>query len=114
MTAGGDAGSLVGKGQNAFQLVHGQGVQIRLAEPGQSSPKEGITCAVGVAHLAGNAGHMASFLPKAVEYAVCTQGDKDQPDAVLGKPGCALGTIGDAGKQGQLLSAAHQQCLIRL
>ena len=112
MTAGGDAGSLVGKGQNAFQLVHGQGVQILLAELGQSSPKEGIACAVGVAHLAGNASHMAGLVPKAVEYAVCTQGDKNQPDAVLGKLGCALGTIGGAGEQGQLLSAVHQQCLI--
>ena len=83
MAAGGDAGSLVGKGQNAFQLVHSQGVQLLLSELGQGSPKEGITCAVGVAHLAGNASYMASFLPKAVEYAVCTQGDKNQPDAVL-------------------------------
>ena len=30
MAAGGDAGSLVGKSQNAFQLVHGQGVQFVL------------------------------------------------------------------------------------
>ena len=56
---------------------------------------------------------MTSFLPKAVEHAVCTQGDKNQPDAVLGKLGCALGTVGGAGKQGQLLSAVHQQRLIR-
>ena len=112
MAAGGDAGSFIGKGQNAFQLVHGQGVQLLLAELGQGSPKEGIACTVGVAYLAGNASHMAGFLPKAVEYAVCTQGDENQPDAVLGKLGCALGTVGGAGKQGQLLSAAHQQCLI--
>ena len=57
---------------------------------------------------------MTSLVPKAVEYAVCTQGDKNQPDAVLGKLGCALGTVGSAGKQGQLLSAAYQQRLIRL
>ena len=69
-------------------------------------------CAVGVAHLAGNASHMAGLVPKAVEYAVCTQGDKNQPDAVLCQLGCALGTIGGAGKQGQLLSAVHQQRLI--
>ena len=100
MAAGGDAGSFVGKGQNAFQFVHRQGVQRLLAEFGQCRTKEGIPCAVGVAYLAGNASHMASFLSKAVEYAVCTQGDKNQPDAVLGKPGCALGTIGDAGEQG--------------
>ena len=112
MAAGSDAGSFIGKGQNAFQLVHRQGVQLLLAELGQSRPKEGIACAVGVAYLAGNACHMASFLPKAVEYAVCTQGDENQPDAVLGKLGCALGTVGGAGKQGQLLSAAHQQRLI--
>ena len=112
MAAGCDAGSFIGKGQNAFQLVHGQGVQLLLAELGQSSPKEGIACAVGVAHLAGNAGHTAGFLSNAVEYAVCTQGDKDQPDAILGKLGCALGTIGGAGEQGQLLSAVHQQRLI--
>ena len=112
MAAGGDAGSFVGKGQNAFQFVHSQGVQLLLAELGQRSPKEGIACAVGVAHLAGNASYMTSLVPKAVEYAVCTQGDKDQPDAVLGKLGCALGTIGGAGEQGQFLSAAHQQRLI--
>ena len=107
MAAGGDAGGFVGKGQNAFQLFYGQCVQLLLAELGQGSPKEGISCAVGVAHLAGNASHMAGFLSNAVEYAVCTQGDKNQPDAVLGKLGCALGTVGGAGKQGQLLSAAH-------
>ena len=112
MAAGGDAGSFVGKGQNAFQFVHGQGVQLLLAELGQGSPKEGIACAVGVAHLAGNASHMAGLVPKAVEHAVCTQGDKNQPDAVLGKLGCALGTVGGAGKQGLLLSAVHQQRLI--
>ena len=55
MAAGGDAGSFVGKGQNAFQFVHSQGVQLLLAKLGQGSPKEGIACAVGVAHLAGNA-----------------------------------------------------------
>ena len=112
MPAGGDAGRFVGKSQNAFQLVHGQGVQLLLAELGQSSPKEGIACAVGVAHLAGNASHMAGLVPKAVEYAVCTQGDKNQPDAVLCQLGCALGTVGGAGKQGQFLSAVHQQRLI--
>ena len=37
MATGGDACHFVGKGQNAFQLVHGQGVQILLAELGQSS-----------------------------------------------------------------------------
>ena len=72
MAAGGDAGSFISKGQNAFQLVHGQGVQLLLAELGQSRPKEGIACAVGVAHRAGNACHTAGFLSKAVEYAVCT------------------------------------------
>ena len=112
MAAGGDAGRFVGKGQNAFQFVHRQGVQLLLAELGQSRPKEGIACAVGVAYLAGSASHMAGLVPKAVEYAVCTQGDKDQPDAVLGKLGCALGTVGGAGKQGLLLSAVHQQRLI--
>ena len=114
MTAGGDAGRFVDKGQNAFQFVHSQGIQLLLAELGQGSPKEGIPCAVGVAYLAGNASHMAGLVPKAVEYAVCTQGDEVQPDAVLGKLGCALGTVGGAGEQGQLLSAAHQQCLIGL
>ena len=37
MAAGGDAGGFVGKGQNAFQFVHGQGLQLLLAELGQSS-----------------------------------------------------------------------------
>ena len=112
MAAGGDAGSFIGKGQNAFQFVHSQGVQFLLAELGQGSPKEGIDCAVGVAHLAGNASYMTSLVPKAVEYAVCIQGDENQPDAVLGKPGCTLGTVGGAGEQGLLLSAVHQQRLI--
>ena len=112
MAAGGDAGSLVGKSQNAFQLVHSQGVQLLLAELGRSDPKEGIACAVGVAYLAGNACHMAGLVPKAVEYAVCTQGDENQLDTVLRQLGCALGTVGGAGKQGQLLSAVHQQRLI--
>ena len=83
MAAGGDAGSFVGKGQNAFQFVHSQGVQLLLAELGQSSPKEGIACAVGVAYLAGNASHMAGLVPKAVEYAVCTQGDENQLNSLL-------------------------------
>ena len=112
MTAGGDAGSLIGKSQNAFQLVHRQSVQLLLAELGQSRPKEGIACAVGVACLAGNACHMAGLVPKAVEHAICTQGDENQPDAVLRQLGGALGTVGGAGKQGQLLSAVHQQRLI--
>ena len=112
MTAGGDAGSLIGKSQNAFQFVHSQGVQLLLAELGRSNPKEGIACAVGVAYLAGNASHTAGFLPKAVEYAVCTQGDENQLDTVLRQLGCALGTVGGAGKQGLLLSAVHQQRLI--
>ena len=108
MAAGSDAGRFVGKGQNAFQLVHGQGVQLLLAELRQGSTKEGITCAVGVAHLAGDASHMASFLSKAVEYAVCTQGDENQPDAVLCQLGCALGTIGGAGEQRQLFIGHFQ------
>ena len=108
MAAGGDAGSFIGKGQNAFQLVHRQGVQLLLAELGQSRPKEGIACAVGVAYLAGSASHMAGLVPKAVEYAVCTQGDENQPDAVLGKLGCALGTVGGADEQGQLLIGHFQ------
>ena len=37
MAAVGDAGRFVGKGQNAFQFVHGQGVQLLLAEFGQGS-----------------------------------------------------------------------------
>ena len=108
MAAGGDAGSFISKGQNAFQLVHSQGVQLLLAELGQSRPKECIACAVGVAHRAGNACHTAGFLSKAVKYAVCTQGDENQPDAVLGKLGCALGTVGGADEQGQLLIGHFQ------
>ena len=108
MAAGGDAGRFVGKGQNAFQLVHGQGVQLLLAELGQSRPKEGVACAVGVAHRAGNACHMAGLVPKAVEHAICTQGDENQPDAILGKLGCARGTVGGAGKQEQLLIGHFQ------
>ncbi len=73
MPAGGDAGGLVGKGQNAFQLFHRQGVQLLLAELGQGSPKEGIACAVGITTLQGTPCHMAGLVPKAVEYAVCTK-----------------------------------------
>ena len=36
------------------------------------------SCAVGITHLAGDTCHMAGLVPKAVEYAVCTQGDKNQ------------------------------------
>ena len=108
MAAGGDAGRLVGKGQNAFQFVHRQGVQLLLAELGQSGPKEGVACAVGVAHLAGDASHMASFLPKAVEYAVCTQGDENQPDAVLCQLCRAAFAVSGAGEQGQLLIGHFQ------
>ena len=49
MPAGGDAGCLVGQNQNAFQLVHGEGVQLLLAELGQGSPKEGI--ALSLIHI---------------------------------------------------------------
>ena len=101
MAAGGDAGRFVGKGQNAFQLVHRQGVQFLLAELGQGSPKEGIACAVGVAHLAGNACHMAGLVPKAVEYAVCTQGDEDQPDAVFSQLCRAAFAVSGSGEQGR-------------
>ena len=51
---------------------------------------------------------MAGLLPKAVEYAVCTQSDKNQPDAVLGKLGCAAFAVGGAGEQGQLLIGNFQ------
>ena len=94
---------LVGKSQNAFQLVHRQGVQLLLAELGQRSPKEGIACAVGITHLAGDACHMAGLVPKAVEYAVCTQGDENQPDAVLCQLCRAAFAVSGSGEQGQLL-----------
>ncbi len=51
---------------------------------------------------------MASFLPKAVEYAVCTQGDKNQPDAVLCQLCRAAFAVGGAGEQGQLLIGHFQ------
>ena len=99
---------LCGKGKNAFQFVRRQGVQLLLAELGQSSSKEGIACAVGVAHLAGNTSHMTGFISKAVEYTVCTQGDKNQPDSVLGKLGCAAFAVGGAGEQGQFFIGNFQ------
>ena len=46
---------------------------------------------------------MAGFLPKAVEYTVCTQGDKNQPDAVLCQLCRAAFAVGGAGEQGKLL-----------
>ena len=81
---------------------------VLLAELGQGRPEEGIACAVGVAHLAGNARHMTSLVPKAVEHAVCTQGDENQPDAVLGQLGRAAFAVGGAGEQGQLLIGNFQ------
>ena len=45
---------------------------------------------------------MAGLVPKAVEYAVCTQGDKNQPDAVLCQLCRAAFAVGGAGEQGQL------------
>ena len=51
---------------------------------------------------------MAGLIPKAVEHAICTQGDENQPDAVLRQLGCALGTVGGAGEQGQLLIGHFQ------
>ncbi len=108
MAAGGDAGSLVGKSQNAFQLVYGQGVQLFLAELGKRCAKEGVACAVGVAHLAGHTRHMTGLAPKAVEYAVRAQGDEDQLDAVLRQLCRAALAVGGAGEQGQLLVGHFQ------
>ena len=68
----------------------------------RAAPKE------GVAYLAGSASHMAGLVPKAVEYAVCTQGDKNQPDAVLCQLCRAAFAVGGAGEQGQLLIGNFQ------
>ena len=43
VAAGGDAGSFVGKGQNAFQFVHSQGVQLLLVL-GKPDCKVILTC----------------------------------------------------------------------
>ena len=51
---------------------------------------------------------MAGLVPKAVEYAVCTQGDKNQPDAVLCQLCRAAFTVGGAGEQGQLFIGHFQ------
>ena len=51
---------------------------------------------------------MAGLVPKAVEHAVCTQGDKNQPDAVLCQLCRAAFAVGGAGKQGQLLIGNFQ------
>ena len=56
---------------------------------------------------------MAGLVPKAVEYAVCTQGDENQPDAVLCQLCRAAFAVGGAGEQGQLfvrnLQNIHQR-----
>ena len=56
---------------------------------------------------------MAGVLPKAVEYAVCTQGDENQPDAVLCQLCRATFTVSGSGEQGQLfighLQDIHQR-----
>ena len=54
MTAGGNACGFVGKGEDAFQLFHRQGIEIFFAQLGQCRTEEGIACAIGIAHLAGN------------------------------------------------------------
>ena len=46
---------------------------------------------------------MTGFLSKAVEHTVCTQGDKNQPNAVLCQLCRAVFAVGGAGQQGQLL-----------
>ena len=46
---------------------------------------------------------MTGLLPKAVEHAVCTQGDENQSDAVLCQLCRAAFAVGGAGEQGQLL-----------
>ena len=74
----------------------------------RAAPKKRVACAVGVAHLAGNASHVASFLPKAVEYAVCTQGDENQPDAVLCQLCRAAFAVGGAGEQGKFFIGHFQ------
>ena len=51
---------------------------------------------------------MTGFISKAVEYTVCTQGDENQPDAVLRQLGCALCTVGGAGEQRQLFIGNFQ------
>ena len=87
--------------------------QLSLQSLDSAAPKKGIACAVGITHLAGDTCHMAGLVPKAVEYAVCTQGDENQPDAVLGKLGCAAFAVSGSGEQGQLfighLQNIHQR-----
>ena len=56
---------------------------------------------------------MAGLVPKAVEYAVCTQGDENQPDAVLCQLCRAAFAVGGSGEKGQLfighLQDIHQR-----
>mgnify|MGYP004656383651 CR=1 FL=1 len=51
---------------------------------------------------------MAGLVPKAVEHAVCTQGDENQPDAVLCQLCRAAFAVGGAGEQGQLFIGHFQ------
>ena len=83
MPTGGDAGCFVGKGQNAFQLFHRQGIEIFFAQLGQCRTEEGIACAIGIAHLAGNTRHMTGLFAEAIEHTVRAEGDKNQLDGIL-------------------------------
>ena len=51
---------------------------------------------------------MAGLVPKAVEYAICTQGDEDQSDTVLCQLCRAAFAVGGAGEQGQFFIGHFQ------
>ena len=101
--AGGDAGGLVGKGQDRLKRFGRQGGEVLLAELGERRAEEGVARAIGVADGAPHAGDVAGLFAQAVEHAVRTEGDEDQLDALLREGGGARRAVGGPGQQGQLL-----------
>ncbi len=62
MTAGGDAGCSVGKGQHFLQLENRQSMQIAvLGKPEKEGSEKGVACPIGIANLAGNTGNLAGM-----------------------------------------------------
>mgnify|MGYP002224930768 CR=1 FL=1 len=108
MTAGGDAGGLIRKGEDTFQLFHRQGIEIFFAQLGQCRTEEGIACAIGIAHLAGNTRHMTGLFAKAIEHTVRAERNENQLDAVLCQLCRTAFAVSGSGEQRQFLIGNFQ------
>ena len=76
--AGGNAGGLVGIGNDALQFSNRDVLQFFvLDELGQRRSEKGIARAIGVAYLTGDAVYMACLSPEAIESAVGAAGHKN-------------------------------------